>query len=269
MVLAPSIPISRVGDFSRTEVFDAALLELGAGASLLTREQKRELDELGYTVFPGLMDDGWREALCQRFEELMAQEGERAGVEVHQEKGTRRLSNLVNKGAVFDRVWTHPLVLSAVRHVIGRAFKLSSLNARDALPGQGTQGFHTDWDSGWTYTGEFHVCNSIWMLDDFTEQTGCTRIVLGTHRLPIAALADASAAHPEQALVAGPAGTVAVFNSHLWHSGTKNTTDRPRRGIHCYYTAREHTPQTDQQRYLLSETSDRLSSAALHILGID
>jgi ectoine hydroxylase-related dioxygenase (phytanoyl-CoA dioxygenase family) len=201
------------------------------------------------TSTPTESHDGWREAL--------------------QEKGTRRLSNLVNKGAVFDRVWTHPLVLSAVRHVIGRAFKLSSLNARDALPGHGHQGFHTDWHPDWTYTGEFHVCNSIWMLDDFTEQTGCTRIVPGSHRSPIASLTDPSAAHPEQALVTGAAGTVVVFSGHLWHAGTKNTTDRKRRGIHCYYTAREDTPQTDQRHYLRSETRDRLSRAALHVLGVE
>ena len=126
------------------------------------------------------MDEQWLGALRERFESLCEAEGIAAGIEVHQEEGTRRLADLVNKGPVFDLVYTHPTVLAAVHHVIGREFKMSSLNARDALPGEGHQGLHTDWSKD--YDGRFHVCNSIWLLDDFTEENGCTRLVPGTHR---------------------------------------------------------------------------------------
>ena len=193
-----------------------ALEDLGVTEQGLTQEKRAELDEKGYTVLPGLIDGPWLAALRERFESLCEAEGAGAGLEVHQETGTRRLADLVNKGAAFDHVYTHPTVLAGIHHVIGRDFKLSSLNARDALPGEGHQRLHADWSTD--YDGRFHVCNSIWLLDDFTEENGCTRLVPGTHkgRHPGSALEDALATHPKEDHLVAPAGTVAVFNSHTW-----------------------------------------------------
>ena len=113
-------------------------------------------------------------------EHLYQSKSSDAGQEFSQERGTRRLSNLVNKGAVFDGVYTDPSVLAAVHQVINRPFKLSSLNARDALPGYGQQALHADWAQG--YDGQFHVCNSLWLLDDINADNGGTRIVPRTQR---------------------------------------------------------------------------------------
>ena len=192
-----------------------ALKDLDATGNALPEHHRAELDEKGYTVLPGVMDEQWLGALRERFESLCEAEGIAAGIEVHQEEGTRRLADLVNKGPVFDLVYTHPTVLAAIHHVIGREFKMSSLNARDALPGEGHQGLHSDWSKD--YDGRFHVCNSIWLLDDFTEENGCTRLVPGTHRgkHPGNVLKDPEAPHPEEEHLVAPAGTVAVFNSHI------------------------------------------------------
>lgn len=247
-----------------------ALDALGVRADLLTAQNRNDLDEKGYTVLPGVIDDEWLAALRDRFEELCEKEGVHAGMEVHQEQGTRRLSDLCNKGPVFDRVYTHPKVLAAVHYVIGRPFKLSSLNARDALPGEGLQGLHADW--GTDYDGQFHVCNSIWLLDDFSEENGCTRLVPGSHKglHPRNALEDAQAPHPDEERLIAPAGTVAVFNSHTWHGGTRNQSkDRPRRAMHCYFTAREHGQQLNQREYLRYETWKRVSPAARYILDVE
>ena len=120
------------------------LQELGARPELLSDRQRNELRGKGYTLLRGVIDPPWLAALRERFEELMAEEGEKAGLEVHQEKGTRRLADLVNKGSVFDRVWSHPLLLAAAHCVIDAPFHFGSLNARDALPGEGLQALHQD-----------------------------------------------------------------------------------------------------------------------------
>ena len=146
----------------------SALDALGAHQGVLTEQNRNDLDEKGYAVLQDMPSTtSGSQRLRTRFEELCEKEGVHAGIEVHQEQGTRRLSDLCNKGPVFDRVYTHPKVLAAIHHVIDRPFKLSSLNARDALPGEGLQGLHADW--GADYDGQFHVCNSIWLLDDFSE----------------------------------------------------------------------------------------------------
>ncbi len=141
------------------------------------------LDELGYVVLPTRLTRDQLATLRQRYDDLMASEGERAGTEVHQENGTRRLAHLVDKGTCFDAVWSAPLVLGCVAHVMQRPFRLSSLNGREPLPGAGQQALHADW--GARVPGDpFHVVNSLWLLDDLTADNGATRAVPGTHLLP-------------------------------------------------------------------------------------
>ena len=79
---------------------------------------------------------------------------------------------------------------------------------------------------------------------------------------------DPSAAHPDQVTLAAPAGTVIVFNSHLWHGGTRNNTGRPRRAMHSYFTRRGNGQQLNQRKYIRPETRARLSPAAAFILDV-
>jgi ectoine hydroxylase-related dioxygenase (phytanoyl-CoA dioxygenase family) len=250
---------------------EEALQQLDVTGNSLSEAEKQSLDRLGYVLLPGIIDAQWLDQLRQAYEELMAKEGHLAGIEVHQEAGTRRLSDLVNKGEVFDRVYTHPKVLAGVYHVLGREFKLSSLNGRDALPGYGQQGFHADWQARHN-AKQFSVVNSIWLLDDFTPENGATRVVPGSHLLegsPKDYLADPLATHPEEVLLVAPAGSVGIFNAHLWHGGTTNRSTATRRAVHCFYTARENPQQLNQAEYLRKKTYDRISPAARYILDVE
>ena len=250
-----------------------ALEDLGVTDESLTAIQKEELDKKGFTILPEIIDPLWLSQLRDQFEYLCDKEGSAAGMEVHQEAGTRRLADLVNKGDVFDNIYTNPALLAAVYRVIEGEFKLGSLNSRDALPGEGHQNLHTDRakDYSKTYDGQFHVCNSLWLLDDFTADNGPTRLVPGTHfqGQPGDVLEDLNAPHPDEEYIIAPAGSVAVFNAHVWHGGTLNNTHGKRRVIHCYFTAREHNQQLDQREYIRYETWKRISSAARYILDVD
>src|SRR5206468_2427338 len=73
------------------------------------------------------------------------EEGDAAGSEFKQQPGCRRLANLVDKGDVFREAIAMPRLLEYVRHVLGPAMKLSSLNVRSVLPeGEGAQPLHAD-----------------------------------------------------------------------------------------------------------------------------
>ena len=116
------------------------------------------------------------------------------------------------------------------------------------------------------------MCNSIWLLDDFTRDNGCTRLVPGTHRErhPRNVLADVMAPHPNEEYLVAPAGSVAVFNGHTWHGGTRNQSkDQRRRGIFCAFIGREHPQQTNQRRYIRPDTWKRVSRATRFILDVD
>ena len=72
-----------------------------------------------------------------------------------------------------------------------------------------------------------------WMIDAFTESNGSTRVVPSSHLNN-----DPVQARPDETTVCGPAGAVAVFNSHIYHAGGQNTSDRPRRGVLAYFGRR-------------------------------
>jgi ectoine hydroxylase-related dioxygenase (phytanoyl-CoA dioxygenase family) len=246
-----------------------ALADLGVAAAGLDAETREQLDRDGYAALPGVLSDGQVAAISARLAELLTAEGDRAGLEVHQEGGTDRLADLVNKGSVFEPCFTDPRVLACVAYVLGE-FKLSSLNSRAALPGRGHQDLHPDWGSP-VEAGGYQVCNSIWLLDDFSVSNGATRVVPGTHRsgtLPRQAMPDPTAAHPDEVLITGRAGTVVVFNSHLWHGGTENRSGRQRRALHSYFTRRGNQQQLDQKKYIRPDTLARLSPAARFILDV-
>lgn len=248
---------------------EEALADLGVHSDTLTEGEKRFLDENGYLPLEGILSAQQATAMRTRFDELMAAEGEDAGKEVHQEAGTNRLADLVNKGEVFEVCFTHPRVLAAMRHVLGPNFKLSSLNGRASLPGQGLQGLHADWASA-VAPGDYYVCNSIWLLCDFTKENGATRVVPGSHRSGRhpKELADPKVPHPDEVLLTGQAGTVVIFNSHTWHGGTLNGSDQPRYGLHGYYCRRDQTQQLVQKNYIRAETRARLSKAAQMVLDV-
>ena len=247
-----------------------ALAALGVTEQTLSQAEREKLYRDGFLPLPVILSEQQIAQITKRIDELIALEGDDAGKEVHQEAGTIRLSDLVNKDSLFEVCFTHPRVLAAISHVLGGDLKLSSLNFRAALPGSGLQGLHADW-GGAVAPDDYYVCNSIWLLDDFTESNGATRIVPGSQRsgkTPRDVMADPSQPHPDEILLTAPAGTVVIFNSHTWHGGTLNRTDYPRRAMHSYFTRRDQTQQLDQKAYIRPETYGRLSPAARFILDV-
>ena len=208
----------------------------------MTEAEKKQLDEQGYVVLEGFIGPEWLRELRVRVEELYELEGENAGHEFRQEPFARRLANLVDKGEVFERVVSDARLLVYVSHVLGGSFKLSSLNARSTNPyAPEAQPLHCDMgvlpdDQG------AKVCNSVWLLDDFTLENGATRVVPGSHlwgRLPQESMRSPKAAYDGEVVLTAPAGSVILYNAHIWHGGTANRTVRHRRALHAFYVRRD------------------------------
>ncbi len=247
-----------------------ALHDLGVRSDSLSEQEKQQLDGDGYLPIPGVLSAERIEIICARQHELLDAEGDLAGAEVHREAGTDRLSDLINKGDVYHIVISHPKVLAAIAHVLAGDLKLSSLNSRAALPGLGQQGLHADWGR-LEKPGEYQVCNSMWLLDDYTPYNGATRVVPGTHKgtkLPSDIMSDTTQPHPDEVVLQGKAGDVVVVNSHAWHGGTLNRTEKPRRVMHGYFCRRHQPQQLDQQQYITARTWDVLSEAQRVVLGV-
>jgi ectoine hydroxylase-related dioxygenase (phytanoyl-CoA dioxygenase family) len=255
------------------------LSQLNVRKDTLTQTEKDFLDQQGYLNLGQLLSNSQVEKINEKIHSLMNIEGDKAGSELldspyirhPKEAGADRLADLVNKGEVFDIFYTHPRVLAAIAHVLRQSIKLSSLNYRAAKPGMGLQKLHVDWHEA-VAPGQYKVCNSIWLLDSFSKENGATRVVPRTHlsgTLPQNILIDPEAPHPDEVIIEAPAGSVFIFNSHTWHGGTTNHTEKSRRSIHSYFCRSDQPQQVDQSRYIKNETLKRLPPAAIRILGVE
>jgi ectoine hydroxylase-related dioxygenase (phytanoyl-CoA dioxygenase family) len=238
----------------------------------MTPADFQSLDEQGYTILEGAMSPEFLNRLKSRVEELFQLEGDQAGSEFRQEEGSRRLANLVDKGEVFEQAIAHPAVLPYVARVLGPKFKLSSLNVRSANADSPTgQPLHVDM-AAIPDEGGYWVCNTIWMLDDFTIENGATRVIPGSHRwgkIPQKELADPYASHPDEVLITGRAGTVVVMNAHAWHGGTANRSGAPRTAMHGFYCRWDKPQQQYQKKLLRPEVQQRLSPTLRELLALD
>ena len=238
----------------------------------MTEQERHQLDRDGYVVLEQGMGEALLRELRARIWEIFGDEGDRAGHEFRTEAHAHRLANLVDKGEVFGRAIALPQVLDGVRHVLGPAIKLSSLNARSADPGSDVgQPLHVDMGAIPDEQG-YWVCNTIWMLDDFTPDNGATRMIPGSHTWktrPQDVLADPLAPHPDEVLLTGKAGGIVVMNAHLWHGGTANRTGAPRLAMHAFYCRRDKPQQQYQKRLVRPEVQVALPPHLRELLALD
>ncbi|MCS4270015.1 MULTISPECIES: phytanoyl-CoA dioxygenase family protein [Raoultella] len=243
---------------------------LGANIAL-TEKMKEELNTLGYTVVHRVADPQWLEAMRDLIDAIVEKEGDNLAIEHHQEATATRIANLINKGVIWEKVWSHPLILSACRYIFQGDFKVSSLNAREALLNGGSQPLHADWKKPRPDFPKVHLVNTIWAIDDLSAENGAPRIIPGTHlrpELPEEVLEDPEQPHPDEVVFAAPAGSVMIYNAHTWHGGTCNNIGSRRRVLHGLYIDRQDTPQQDQQRWLRPETASRLTPAQKWLLDV-
>lgn len=247
---------------------EEALDGLGVTPDTLTAHDRERLDEDGYAIFPSLLDKSTMETLRARLAALEKAEDAWGANTSERDPGGARVDDINHKGAEFDFLWVHPVLLACMNHYLGD-FRVSSMTARSARPGAGHQGMHVDW---WgNFEDGYVACNSCWMLDDWTRASGATRVVPGSHRWkrrPEEEMADTRAQHPQEILIEAPAGSLAVFNGYLWHSGSLNSTSRPRRGLFTVYSRADQPRQNDQGARLDGELANRLSPEARRILDV-
>jgi ectoine hydroxylase-related dioxygenase (phytanoyl-CoA dioxygenase family) len=187
----------------------------------------------GYAVVPGVLDAPVLAGLRAVVEEAVA----RGADEVQVRTGTVWIRDAFTLGDVVEPLRTATAVVDTVAELLGPAPVPISAVMRNPVGPTAQQGLHVDW-AGPVAPGRDQQAQAMFFLDDVTADNGPTRLVPGSHRsgtIPPKNLADPRARHRDEECITGPAGDVLVFSSHLWHSGTANTSGRPRRVITVTY----------------------------------
>lgn len=265
-----------------------ALRELNFSGSLLTEDQKIDLDRDGFFIVEGVYSPAEAKEMGAEFDRLSEAEGTQGGHEVHIEPGAPRVSNIYNKSSAFDRCLECAPMLGASVHLLGE-FKLHGANLREPAKGAGHQDLHADVPK--KFRDDWWVSNGLFLFDDMTAENGPTRVVPGSHYWPSINIShvnqgdwvptplspeeqalvpnDFAARHEKEVLVEAPAGSVVIINSALWHSGTLNKSGARRRVLHLTYTRRDLPQQLYQRDFVTKELYQRMSPAHRYLLDIE
>ena len=196
------------------------------------QEVAQRLIEDGYVVVSGMMPDADVDAAKADLGRVL--EATKTGRNAFEGFSTQRIYALFAKTRTFDQAAIHPLLLAVLDAVLGH-YQLSAPVGIRIGPGEQAQVLHTD---EMIYPiRQPHppvVVNTMWPLDEFTEENGATRFIAGSHRweagrLPAAADAISCASMSP--------GSAMFYLGSLWHGGGANRTSHPRLGVILEYAA--------------------------------
>lgn len=184
--------------------------------------------DVGYVVIPDLLDSATLSGLHEAFDGLEGGAVTSGGaITKYHER------NLLQDERFFD-VLTQPRLLEAARSCIGDDVQLLAYDALETRPGMGAfRSWHADFDF---FSDPLVTANSAIYLQDMVPERGPLLVIPGSHRWGRQPTAEESGqAHPDEVLVEVPAGTGAIFDAQLWHSGGRNESGQPRRALFPYF----------------------------------
>jgi ectoine hydroxylase-related dioxygenase (phytanoyl-CoA dioxygenase family) len=237
---------------------------------------KNQVEELGYVLLPNLIS----KEQCEHYKKLLNADAEKftphyAGNNsgtahgLDNKSGEKVVYNLHNKDLSWYPLFEHPEVLSVLDALLlegsykdSEPYYMYNNSARCPLMGNAGQQLHSD--SRLPGINYCIVANVLWLLDDFTDQNGATRVVPGSHKYM--QFAEDGKIYDEEVLITGTQGSAIIFNANLWHGGGPNLDGTSRWALALGYARwfikpafdyMENTPAhiynqlTDQQKDLL------------------
>jgi ectoine hydroxylase-related dioxygenase (phytanoyl-CoA dioxygenase family) len=225
-------------------------------------EAKEHLARYGLARIPNALSPEEVAALLGRLT-AQAEAERKAGVAFLESGGAnQRIWNLPSKGQVFRDLLTKPQVREFARHLLGD-YCLSSHTANIAGPGGEAMVLHSDQGYAPRSIDMPLTMNVMWMLVDFTDENGATRMVPGSHLVQAEPPRDAA---PATVAGVGPAGTALVFDGRIWHgTGANVTADSLRYGVLTYFCRPWLRPQ---ENYTLSTHPDVVEAADPELLQL-
>mmetsp|Transcript_3595 Transcript_3595/g.8832 ORF Transcript_3595/g.8832 Transcript_3595/m.8832 type:complete len:345 (-) Transcript_3595:74-1108(-) len=209
-------------------------------------------------------------ALQARMEiDKMKQQEEKSGKLVPAELGPthRRIWALLNRGAPFTSLVTHSLLFKILSRILGEDFALGSFSANEIGPGCPQGPAHVDYPYSMlsSFPTDTMACQTIFCLDEWTEENGATRVQLHSHK---------QKQHPDRddhlsTVIEGDMGDLVIYHSLLHHRSGQNVTEMSRVGLLGQFLAKYVRPMEDQVRGVKESIKKNASKQLRQLLAMD
>lgn len=224
------------------------------------------LDEDGCAVVEGALDN---ERLGRLERELAPYiEATDLGRDEFAGRHTQRTGGLIARSPACRELVMNPLVLGGVGELLSHAsnFQLHLTQVISIAPGESAQDIHRD---QWAFDffpfpkGYEVQCNTIWNLDDFSEENGATRVIPGSHRREDKLRFKLEDTEP----VEMPRGSILFYTGALYHGGGPNKSAAVRRGINITYNVAWLRQEENQYLSCPLDVAAELPEDLLRLMG--
>lgn len=181
---------------------------------------------------------------------------------------TRRTGGLIARSPTCRDIIMNQLVLGTVGRVLAKAtsYHLHLTQVIAIGPGEPPQPIHRD---QWAFdffpfpSGYEVQCNTIWAMNDFTEENGATRLVPGSNKA-----ADRLQFKLDETVAAEmPAGSVLFYTGSTYHGGGANRSDHVRYGLNITYAVSWLRQEENQYLSTPLEIARQLPKPLLRLMG--
>jgi ectoine hydroxylase-related dioxygenase (phytanoyl-CoA dioxygenase family) len=240
-------------------------------ASVLEAHLKA-VEEDGYTILENIVPPELVSALRKRVREI---ETETAGtpeeLAADPDHSFLRTAGLLRLDPLFRDIPIQSDVLEVVEGVLGEDFLLSTFSALDVEPHKSNmQPLHPD--DALIPLGRPHErpigCTCMFVITEFSAQTGGTRLIPGSHRAPLDLLFSQDPAEMEKTIQPDLApGSVLLFDHALFHGAADNHSEEWRLGLQVSYHAGWIRPYTNWFRSIPIEEVATYPQRLADLLG--
>jgi ectoine hydroxylase-related dioxygenase (phytanoyl-CoA dioxygenase family) len=117
-----------------------------------------------------------------------------------------------------------------------------------------------------SFSNGYHLLlNMLVMLDDFRLENGATYVLSGSHRSATRPEIDDFRARAER--LTGMAGSIALFDSNLWHAAGANRSDAARSALTLTFSRPFFKQQMDYPRFLGEDYMAAVPERVRQVLG--
>ena len=187
-----------------------------------------------------------------------------------EEKVSRLVWNLINKGDCFLKLIDHPKILPLIQHLIGKRVCLCSMGAHMNGSGNEKMALHQDQWPLVPHPMEFpFMANVMYLISDNSPENGGTRLIPGSHKWPLIDYKTANEEEIQKMAVSltAPKGTAIVWEGRLWHGNGLNRSGSIRSNISTAFLQPWVKPQENHQYSIREEVLKKVTEKQKHILG--